>query len=288
MQPVRNGEKLANDDDIELLQKVLKLDGFEALTKPNKSLMATLITLICVFIIAIGIGVFFTNKIIKDMYREYVHNTEDIIKTKSDIELSNSWERLPESQRRERLKTQYYEIIRYYTNNLPPEQKMSDEQIQATFNTLWSCINRIPSINFFLPVAYMKVVTNFNPIYDTEYKRGIAAFYTKMGAQIANLPLVRTDIVFQTVFKGMETLNNPNEAIKLLVARIDDLMITFNGRTDWVLLSLFTNEYDVIARYWKAGEGAIPDAVYRTGQLADALLYFQSFKNWQIPAIISE
>jgi hypothetical protein len=278
----------SSDSDIELLQKVFKMDSFEALTKPNKTLMATLIVLICVFILTIGVGIFAVNRIIKDMYKEYVHNTEEIIKAKSDIELSNSWERLPDSQRRERLKTQYYEIVRYYTNNLPPQQKMSDEQIQASFNTLWSCTTRIPSINFFLPIAYMKVATNFNPIFDVEWKRGIASFYTNMGSQIANLPLVRNDIVFQTVFKGSETLNNPSDAIKLLVARIDDLMTTFNGRTDWILLSLFANEYEVIAKYWKGGSGVIPDSLYRSGQLADALMYYQSFKNWQIPAVVSK
>jgi len=285
---VKLGEKPGADADIELLQKVFKLDGFEQLTKPNKNLMATLIVLISIFILTIGAGIFAVNKIIRDMYKEYVYNTEEIIKAKSDIELSNSWERLPESQRRERLRTQYYEIVRYYTNNLPPQQKMSDEQIQASFNTLWACTNRVPSINFFLPVAYMKVSTNFNPIYDVEYKKGIASFYTTMGSRIANLPLVRNDVIFQTVFKGSETLNNPSDAIKLLVARIDDLMTTFNGRTDWILLSLFTNEYDVIAKYWKGGEGTIPDSLYRTGQLADALMYFQSFKNWQIPAVVAK
>ena len=289
MQTVRNGEKPAvTDEDVKILQKVLQLDGFDQLTKPNKSLIVTLIVLVSVFIVSIAVVGFLTNRIIKDMYREYVRNTQEIIKTKSDIDIANSWERLPTNQRKERLRQQFYEIVRYYTNNLTPAQKMNDDQILSTFNTLWDCTNRIPSVNFFLPIAYMKVATNFNPIYDVEYKHGIAAFYNTMGSRIANLPLIRTDTIFQTVYKGNETLNNPSDAIRLLIARIDDLNVTFAGRSEWVLLSLFTNEYDVISKYWQGGEGKIPDSLYRTGELADALMYLQSFRNWQIPAVTSK
>jgi hypothetical protein len=285
----KNGSALEgehmSDEDIKVLQKVLQIEGFNKLFKTSKAPMIIFIVLCFVFVITEVATVYFANKVIREMYREYVRNTEEIIKTKSDIELANSWERLPINQRKERLREQYFEIIRYYTNNITPEQKINDDQIQSTFNVVFDCTTRVPSINFFLPVAYMKVATNFNPIYDREYKKGISAFYLKTGQTVANLPLVRTDTAFQTVFKGLETLNNPNEAIKLLVARIDDLMVTFSGRADWVLLSLFTNEYDVISKYWDGGNGKIPDNLYSDGDLADSLMYFQSFKNWQIPSI---
>jgi hypothetical protein len=229
-----------------------------------------------------------TNRTINQMYKEYIRDTEEIILSRHNIELANSWERLPVNQQRERLLDQYYSIIKYYTNTVPDNNKMNDDQIVSTFNVLWDCTTRIPSINFFLPVAYMKVASNFNPVYDVDWRRGIAAFYNKAGEQIANLPLVRNDSVFQTVFKGTETLNNPNEAIKLLVARIDDLMTTFNNRVDWVVLALFTNEYDVISKYWEGGEGKIPDKFYKEGLVAETLNYFYSFKSWQIPALPSE
>jgi hypothetical protein len=160
---------------------------------------------------------------------------------------------------------------------------MNDDQIQGTFNQIWLCTEKLPHVNFFLPVAYMKVKTNFNPVYDMNYQRGIIGFYLKTAERIANLPIVRDDPVFRTAYKGTTTLNNPVEAVRLLVARIDDLMSTFNNREDWVLLSLFTDEYVVISEYWKDGEGFIPDKFYQEGELAKALRYYQAFKNWQIP-----
>lgn len=223
-------------------------------------------------------------RLVNNMADTYVEKTEKIIKTRSDIEMSNAWERLPVNQRRERLMNQWFEIVRFYNNTVPEEQKMDDDMIVEGFNTLWNCTQRLPHINFFLPVAYMKVKTNFNPVYDVEWQRGIAGFYTKMAERISNLPIVRTDDVFKVAYKGIPTLNNPNEAMRLLVARIDDLMITFNNREDWVLLSLFMDEYQVISKYWEGGEGKIPDELYEKGNLADALMYYQHFKNWQIPA----
>ena len=218
------------------------------------------------------------------MANTYVEKTEQIIKTRNDIEMANAWERLPVNQRRERLKNKWFEIIRFYTNTVPEEQKMDEDMIVESFNTIWSCTQRLPHINFFLPVAYMKVKTNFNPVYDRDWQRGIIGFYPKMAERIVNLPIVRTDDVFKVAYKGIPTLNNPNEAIRLLVARIDDLMMTFNSREDWVLLSLFMDEYQVISKYWEGGEGKIPDEMYESGELAEALMFFQHFKNWQIPA----
>lgn len=235
--------------------------------------------------VVIGIGFYFMRNTIDDMYQTYIKNTEKIIIAKSDIEIANSWERLPVQQRKERLRERYFEIVRYYTNAVPEDQRMSTEQIMNTFNKIWACTQRIPSINFFLPVAYIKVASNFNPVYNSEYKRGIAAMYRKTAEAAANLPIVKHDPIFQIDYKGLKSLNNPIESVTLLIARIDDLMATFNNREDWVLLALFTNEYDVIKKYWDGGKGTIPDKIYEQGQLADALKFYQNFKNWQIPAI---
>lgn len=273
-----------NDEDTRLLQKWLKMDP-DKMIKTIKNLVivfSSVLILNIVFMISIGL---FSNNTIRDMYREYISNTEDVILTRSEIDLANQWERLPVNQRKERLRAQYYEIVRYYTNNIPPEQKMNDDQILESFNQLWICIQRLPHVNFFFPVAYMKVASNYNPVSNVAWKRGIASFYSKMGERIANLHLARTDPVFQTVYKGIETLNNPTESIKLLIVRIDDLMSTFNNREDWVILSLFTNEYDVIDKYWEGGDGKIPDELYEKGELAETLKYFYAFKNWQIPSV---
>jgi len=237
------------------------------------------------FIVSIVTGFRLMNKTIDKMYVTYIRNTEEIIVAKSNIELANSWERLPENQRKERLREQYFKIVRYYTNAVPDEQRMSSEQIMDTFNRMWNCTKRMPTINFFLPAAYMKVATNYNPVYNVKYKRGIAALYDKSARAIANLPLVKSDPIFKVEYKGTKTLYNPDQAIALLIARIDDLMTTFNNREDWTILALYLNEYTVIEKYWDEGKGAIPDKLYETGALAETLKYYYAFKAWQIPAI---
>jgi len=251
----------------------------------NLYLRLGIIASVVLAVVVIGIGFYFMRNTINDMYQTYIKNTEKIIIAKSDIEIANSWERLPVQQRKERLRERYFEIVRYYTNAVPEDQRMSTEQIMDTFNKIWACIQRIPSINFFLPVAYIKVASNFNPVYNSEYKRGIAAMYRKTAESAANLPIVKHDPIFQIDYKGLKSLNNPIESVTLLIARINDLMTTFNNREDWVLLALFTNEYNVIKKYWDGGKGTIPDKIYEQGQLADALKFYQNFKNWQIPAI---
>lgn len=277
-----------SDSDVKALQKVLQIDSFNKIFGPSKTVIIIFIAVVVLFIGTVATVGYFANRTINEMHREYIRDTEQIILTRRNIELANSWERLPINQQRERLIDQYYTIVKYYTNSVTDNQKMNDDQVVASFNVLWDCTTRIPSINFFLPIAYMKVATNFNPVYNVDWKRGIAAFYIKGGEAVANLPLVRNDQSFQTAYKGVETLNNPNEAIKLLVARIDDLMTTFNNRVDWVVLALYTNEYDVISKYWKGGEGKIPDDFYKKGPVAETLDYYYSFKNWQIPALPSE
>jgi hypothetical protein len=217
----------------------------------------------------------------------YIRNVEEVIVSRSNIQATNDWERLPEEQRKSMLREQYNTIVRYYTNTTPDEQKMNDEQIVDTFNELWRTTEKVSSINFFLPIAYIKVATNFNPVYNAQSKRGINAFLLKTIEDTINLPLVQDDPIFRTVYRGTETAQNPTESMKVLIARIDNLMTTFRNREDWVVLALYTNEYDVIAKYWNDGEGAIPDEFYKEGQVAETLKYYYSFKNWQIPLLES-
>jgi len=262
------------------LQKLLALDPMHKTFK--KISIAFIITLI-IFIAAVSVMGLLFNRTIKEMHAQYIRDTEQIIITKTEIEASNAWERLPLNERKEKLRMQYYQIVRYYTNRSEEGTKMDDDMIQTSFNQLWDCTVRVPSVNFFLPLAYMKVASNFNPVYDFEYKHGLASFFNKTGERISALKLVREDPSFQLEYSGIATLDTPTEAIKLLVARIDDLMITFNNRADWVLISLFTNEYDVIEKYWDGGTGSLPDELYKSGPTAEALRYYQAFKNWTIP-----
>lgn len=265
-------------------QQVLQmLNSYDNNDKNQKRTIHLMTGLVILLVVVVGISTFFFVSTINQMHTTYIEETEEIIRTKSDIELANQWERLPNNQQKERLRNQFYEIVRYYTNSVPDEQKMNDEQIQNTFNQLWQATERLPHVNFFLPVAYMKAKTNFNPVYNIDYQRGIAGFYLETAEQISNLPLIREDDVFKTTYKGSTTLNNPQQAIKLLVARIDDLMHTFNNREDWVVLALFLDEYNVISEYWDGGEGQIPDRFYREGPLAETLMYYHAFKNWKIP-----
>lgn len=262
------------------------MNSYENSEKSHKKMIHILATVLIVSMIVLGIGSFYFVQTINNMHQTYIKETENIIRTRNDIDIANSWERLPVNQRKERLRSQFFEIVRYYNNNTPDEQRMNDEQILNVFNQLWTTTERLPHVNFFLPIAYMKVATNFNPVYNSEYRYGIAGFYVNQAEDISNLPVVRNDTVFMTPFNGITTLNNPTESIKLLVARIDDLMRTFNNREDWVLLALFQDEFNVIRDYWDDGEGSIPDRLYESGQLADTLTYYHSFKNWRIPTTI--
>lgn len=239
--------------------------------------------LVGVFIIVIVMNIGFNKMLADNMYKTYINNTKEIILSKDSIEASNSWERLPINERKELLRRKFYEIIKFYTNDVTQNQKMSDAQTITSFNAYYNCINAVSSVNFFLPLAYMKVKTNFNPIFVQEDARyGIVPFYNKEGANIASLSLVRENANFQVAFKGKETLQNPVESFKLLIAKMDDLMKTFNNREDWVILALLTNEYDVIAKYWQDGKGEIPEKLYTTGDMRSILNYYYAFKNLQI------
>ncbi len=116
-------------------------------------------------------------------------------------------------------------------------------------------------------------------------RKKIAAFYLKTIEDTTNLPIVRDDVVFLTLYRGSDTAFNTPDMMRLLVVRIQDLMYTFRNREDWVLFALFTNEFDVIANYWQDGNGVIPDSVYKDGNVAEALKYYYSFKNFKIPTL---
>jgi len=265
-----------------ILNEMFKRD---ANNKPSKGWQITFIIVTTIFAISLILSTFFFISTINDMHNTYITKTEDIILGKENVELANDWERLPIQQRKEQLRSQYLKIVRYYTSPVPAEQKMNEDVLVTTFDTLWDTTQRTKQ-NFFTAVAYMKVATNFNPIYNVQYKRGLAGFYNKTYESVANLPLVRTDPVFQTIYKGSQTAYNPNQSIKLLVARINDLMGTFNNRIDWVFLSLITNEYDVIDKYWDDGKGSIPDSLYKDGKLSQMLMYYNSFTLWKIPKTV--
>lgn len=250
----------------------------------TKNLLLSFIIVTSLAIITMIIVLVNSNMTIQEMHRTYINNTDNIIKIKEDQKMADDWTRLPDNEKRERLRSQYTEIITYYTTNVDSKYKMSAEQIGQTFEQLYSCLKSVPRINFFIPLAYMKVASNFNPVYNRNWRYGIATFFQKAGEEASNLPIVRTDKAFFTVWKGLQTLNRPDESIKLLIAKIDDLMITFNNREDWVFLALFTNEYEVISKYWNDGQGAIPEEKYRTGQLSEVLKYYYAFKNWEIPS----
>jgi hypothetical protein len=270
------------DDDVQTLQRMLRADATSV--GSNATLIKVLIGVVAFCFVLCSIVSIVAVRAVKVMSETYTRNTESIILARSNMESANAWEQLPPGQKRERLQDQYFQIVRYYTNNVAPNQKLNDDQIGSTFNSLWETTSRVNSVNFFLPIAYMKVKTNFNPVFSNGYQQGIAGFYFKEADQAANLSRVKTDPAFQVVFKGEQTLLNSDESIKLLVAEFDDLLLTFNGRVDWALYAKFTNVYDVMAKYWKNGEGQIPDAAFKTGDFADAYKYYNAFKNWTIPS----
>jgi len=268
-----------------LLQKLMSREGQlgGGLGGISRGWLIAMAVIISAFTLVMLIGTIWVTSTINRMNKSYVAQTNQIIMTKSQIDEANSWERLPPAQKKEKLREQYYALVRYYTNETPFTEKMDDSQILQSFNTLWLATERLTTVNFFFPVAFMRATTNFNPYFSKNNRVGMGYFYLKGAESVANLRLVRDDPVFMIDYKGTGSLNDPVDTIKLLVARIDDLSKTFNGREDWIFLALLTNEYDVISKYWKDGNGSIPDEMYLKGPLADCLNYYHSFKNWDIP-----
>jgi len=259
-----------------------KIDGTEVLQlmlneerRSKKEKKRVLI--VCTIIIALLVGMFMASVIF--LHSTYIKNTEQIILSKKAITIANDWERLPETERKEKLRERYYEILKYYTLKSKTEEKLREDIMLDSFNSYYDCTNLL-RVNFFLPLAYMKVMSNFNPNYTRNYRFGVAFFFVKEGADISNLPIIK-DPHFNVTYKGEETLRNPIESMKLLVAKINDLKIIFENRTDWVVLSLLLNEYEVIDKYWKSGKGRIPDDFYRK-ELGTILTYYYTFKNWRV------
>ena len=78
---------------------------------------------------------FFNKKIANDTYKTYISSTREIIQAQKDIDTANSWESLPVNQKKEKLRSRWFEIIKYYTLEVPQNQKMSDDQVQSSFNS---------------------------------------------------------------------------------------------------------------------------------------------------------
>jgi hypothetical protein len=268
------------------------VNNFISKLKPEtlpQRLVGIMVALIIVFVTAMGLGVYFNKRTADALYKNYIENTREIIDSRSQIETANSWERLSINERKEKLRSRFYEIIKYYTVASPLSQKMSDEQLLLAFNTYHDAIYTVNSVNFFLPLAYMRVKTNYNPSFSDNYQTGISGFFTVEGQQIANLPIVKENQALRVAYKGRETLQNPTESLRLLVARMDDLMRTFNNREDWVIFALLNHdENQIIAKYWEDGKGEIPEANYKSGDLKSILEYYYAFKNWEIIATASK
>jgi len=268
-------------NDTQKLQESFSFDDIYSKLHTRFTLILSILTI--VFIAVVVFNIFYFKTITTQMYQSYISNTKEIITTQTKIAFISDWERLPINQKKEKLREKYYEIMKYYTIDIPLNQKMSETQILNSFNTLFSCVQASSShINFFLPLAYIKVKTNFNPNFSKQYKYGISAFYIKEGKNISNLPIVQNTDEFRVAYKGKITLQNPTDSIKLLVAKIDDLMNTFNNREDWVVFALLRNEYYVIEKYWNDGKGKIPDSFYKEGKLHDILEYFYAFRDFKI------
>jgi hypothetical protein len=259
-----------------------KVFGFD-LTIRN--LLIVIICLVATFIIAIALFFVFYKQSVDTLNKMYMEQTRQIVNSQKGVDEANSWERLPVQERKEKLRGKFHEIFEYYTTDVPQNQKMSNQQLDDAFEVYYTAISATPSVNFFLPLAFWKVKTNFNPTFFDNYQVGINGFYSKEGADVANLPLNKDNPAFQVAYHGAETLQNPSEAMKLMVARVDDLMRTFNNREDWVILALLNHsEYDIIAKYWNNGTGSIPANNYKTGPMADVLRFYYAFKDWTIPS----
>jgi hypothetical protein len=216
-----------------------------------------------------------------NMKSDYIKSQRDIILSKELVKAANDWERLPEKEQKEKLRERFNEIIKYYTLNTKTEEKINDSNvILDMFNVVYGTTKET-GVNFFLPIAYMKVITNFNPNFIKENKIGIASFFLKEAENVSNLPIMKNSL-FTVNFKGADSLKNPLDASKLLVAKIQDLNEVFGGRTEWIIFALLTNEYEVIDRYWDNGKGEIPEDKIRSGDLKKVLDYYYAFKNWQV------
>jgi len=265
-----------------ILQKLMQNDRKKDETLRPVIVGFTIALIAFIFVVVMAIIFYVTTT--TAMHNTYIKNVENVILSQKEIRSAADWENLPEEQRKSKLREQYNTIIQYYTNSKPIAQKMTNTQVIDSFNELWKATSKT-SVDFFFIVAYIKVATNFNPNYDRDQKKGIAAFYLKTIEDAINLPLVRDDASFFTVYRGSGTAFDPADMMKVLVARTNNLKATFRNREDWVMFSLFTNEFDIISKYWQDGQGTIPDDVYKNGNVAEALKYYYAFKNFKIPIL---
>jgi len=245
--------------------------------KIRKTLMRVIIGAAAILTITL---IFFITTLV-GLKNTYVSHERETILAMGMANSANDWERLPEGEQREKLLNRYFEIVKYYNVYTPDNNKMVHKTILDSFKVLYEC-TEMTKTNIFLPIAYIKVMTNFNPNYESGNRFGIAAFYVKEGENISNLPVVKEKSEFNVYYKGIPTLKNPIESIKLLIAKIDDLNKIFNNRSDWVIFALLTNEYEVIDKYWINGEGLIPEDQLRQGNLKEIRDYYYIFNNWKI------
>jgi len=273
---------LENDLGTAILQRLNQSDQnrFEEI----KHLITGFIIALGIFSVVIVIGVIVYISTTSSMRKTYIDNVNSVILTQTEIKTLADWENIPSEQKKTKLREHFNSIVQYYTNEVPLTDKMTLNQTVDVFNELWQTTSKT-SINFFLPVAYIKVATNFNPNYDIDAKKGMAALLLKSIDNTINLSWVKDDPLFTTIYRGSDTAFNPAESTRILVAKIYDLMVLFRNREDWVMFALFTNEYDVISKYWNDGKGTIPDEIYKSGPVAEALMYYYTFKNFKIPVL---
>ena len=265
-----------------LVNKVLtKLTGKDDYEHAYKQMLKIFIVCTLVFSVIVLLGAIMVSSTLREMKTTYIQETDKMLLMNSRIENAAAWEKLNSVEKKEKLRNQYYTIIKYYTASSDVAKSLNNDQILDSFNALWMISEKYNTVNFFLPLAYIRVTSNFNPLYSDKSKEGLGALFMIDYERFSTINT--SDPITRITYRGMETARNPTDAIKLLYLKMDYLYNIFNGRVDWVLFSLLNNEFDVIQNYWKNGEGEIPDEFYLKGPLYDALNYYHSFINWQIP-----
>lgn len=264
-----------------LVNKVLtKLTGKDDYEHSYKQILKIFIICILIFSCVVLLGSFLVATTLKDMKNTYIKETDKMLLMNTRIESAAAWEKLNSVEKKEKLRNQYYTIIRYYTSSSDVAKSLNNDQILDSFNALWMISEKYNTVSFFLPLAYMRVTSNFNPLYSYKSREGLAALFM---IDYERFSSINSDPITKITYRGVETARSPTDSIKLLYLKMDYLYRVFNGRIDWVLFALLNNEFEVIENYWKNGEGEIPDEFYLEGPLYDALNYYHSFINWQIP-----
>lgn len=274
-----SGGRTSNQNADTILQKLFASDAEkeQERKKERKNLLRVITGATIILTIMISFFIF----TLIEIKNTYIEHEKETILAIGMANSANDWARLSKEEQREKLLNRYMEIVKYYNVYIPDNKKMTHETILDSFKVLYEC-TEMTKVNIFLPISYIKVMTNFNPNYENRNRFGIAAFYVKEGENISNLPIIKERNEFNIYYKGISTLKNPIESIKLLVAKIDDLNKIFNNRSDWVIFALLTNEYEVIDKYWLNGEGTIPEDQLKSGNLKEIKDYYFIFNNWKI------